>query len=82
MELTDYVSRRGWEYKIYRDTGPSGAKESRPALDSLLSGVRKRRVPVPNHQRAAVENLAQMVTNGDESDQRLERLPPATQRIQ
>lgn len=39
-------------------------------------------LPVPSHQRAAVENLAQMVTNGDESDQRLERLPPATQRIQ
>jgi hypothetical protein len=29
---------------------------------------------VPNHQR--------MVTNGDESDQRLDELPPATQQIQ
>lgn len=46
VELTDYVSRRGWEYKIYRDAGQSGAKESRPALDSLLSDVRKRRVDV------------------------------------
>jgi hypothetical protein len=35
-------------------------------------------LPVPGHQRAAVENLAQLVTNGDESDKRLERLPPAT----
>jgi hypothetical protein len=39
-------------------------------------------LPVPNHQRAAVENLARMVTNGDESDKHLERLPPATQQIQ
>jgi len=46
VELTEYVSRRGWEYKIYRDTGQSGAKESRPALDSLLSDVRKRKVDV------------------------------------
>jgi DNA invertase Pin-like site-specific DNA recombinase len=46
VELTEYVSRRGWEYKIYRDTGQSGAKESRPPLDSLLSDVRKRRVDV------------------------------------
>jgi DNA invertase Pin-like site-specific DNA recombinase len=45
-EITEYVSRRGWEYKIYRDTGQSGVKESRPALDSLLSDVRKRRVDV------------------------------------
>ena len=46
LEITDFCSRRGWEYKIYRDTGQSGAKESRPALDSLLSDVRKRRVDV------------------------------------
>lgn len=39
-------------------------------------------LPVPDHQRAAVENLAQMVTNGDESDQRLDTLPLATQQIQ
>ena len=46
VEVTDFCSRRGWEYKIYRDTGQSGAKESRPALDALLSDVRKRRVDV------------------------------------
>jgi hypothetical protein len=39
-------------------------------------------LPVPGHQRTAVENLARMVTNGDESSKRLERLPPATQQIQ
>jgi hypothetical protein len=30
----------------------------------------------------AVENLAQMVTNGDEKDERLRELPEATQQIQ
>jgi DNA invertase Pin-like site-specific DNA recombinase len=46
VELTEYVTRRGWECKIYRDSAQSGAKERRPALDSLLSDVRKRRVDV------------------------------------
>jgi DNA invertase Pin-like site-specific DNA recombinase len=45
-ELKEYVSRRGWECKIYRDRGQSGAKESRPALDLLLSDVRKRKLDV------------------------------------
>jgi len=39
-------------------------------------------LPVPSHQRAAVENLARMVTNGDESDRRLDKLPPATLQTQ
>ena len=38
--------------------------------------------PVPDHQRTAVENLARMVTNGDEPVQRAEALPEATQQIQ
>jgi DNA invertase Pin-like site-specific DNA recombinase len=46
LEITDFCSRREWLYKIYRDAGQSGAKESRPALDSLLSDVRKRRVDI------------------------------------
>jgi DNA invertase Pin-like site-specific DNA recombinase len=46
VDLTEYVSRRGWKYKIYRDTGQSGAKESRPALDLLLSDLRKRKVDI------------------------------------
>lgn len=45
-ELRDYVSRRGWEYKIYRDKGQSGAKESRPALDLLLADLHKRKLTV------------------------------------
>ena len=39
-------------------------------------------LPVPEHQRAAVENLARMVTNGDERKQRAEGLPETTQQIQ
>jgi DNA invertase Pin-like site-specific DNA recombinase len=46
MEITDFCSHRGWEYKIYRDVGQSGIKESRPALDSLRSDVRKCKVDV------------------------------------
>lgn len=46
VEITDFCSRRAWECKVYRDQGQSGAKESRPALDALLSDVRKRRVDV------------------------------------
>ena len=46
VEITEFCSRRGWECKVYRDRAQSGAKESRPALDSLLSDVRKRRVDV------------------------------------
>jgi integrase len=39
-------------------------------------------LPVPDHQRAAVENLARMVTNGDEREPSAEELLPATQQIQ
>jgi len=39
-------------------------------------------LPVPNHQREAVENLAEMVTNSDEPEKRLEDLPSATEQIQ
>jgi DNA invertase Pin-like site-specific DNA recombinase len=46
VELTEYVSRRGWQCKLYRDLAQSGAKENRPALDSLLSDIRKRKVDV------------------------------------
>jgi DNA invertase Pin-like site-specific DNA recombinase len=45
-ELLEYAQRRDWETKIYRDAGQSGAKESRPALNLLLSDVRRRRIDV------------------------------------
>ena len=39
-------------------------------------------LPLPDHQRAAVENLARMVTNGDEGESSVEEFLPATQQIQ
>jgi len=39
-------------------------------------------VPIPAHQRAAVENLARLVINGDELEQCAGKLPETTQQIQ
>jgi DNA invertase Pin-like site-specific DNA recombinase len=45
-ELREYCERHGWESILYRDRGQSGAKQDRPALNSLLSDLRKRKVDV------------------------------------
>ncbi len=45
-ELVEYCGRRGWESVLYRDRGHSGAKQDRPALNLLLSDLRKRKVDV------------------------------------
>ena len=45
-ELRECCERRGWESILYRDRGQSGAKQDRPALNSLLSDLRKRKVDV------------------------------------
>ena len=45
-ELRRYVTARGWESREFVDHGVSGARESRPALDSLLREARRRRVDV------------------------------------
>jgi DNA invertase Pin-like site-specific DNA recombinase len=45
-ELREYCNRRGWETILYRDRGQSGAKQDRPALNSLLNDLRKRKVDV------------------------------------
>ncbi len=39
-------------------------------------------LPIPAHQREAVENLSRMVTNGDELRPNADRLPMPTTRIQ
>ena len=39
-------------------------------------------LPLPAHQREAVENLSRMVTNGDELGQLAKELPMPTTRIQ
>ena len=45
-ELRQYCERRGWQSIPYRDRGQSGAKQDRPALNSLLSDLRKRKIDV------------------------------------
>lgn len=45
-ELKEIAERRGWDTTVYRDHGQSGAKERRPALDSLLADVRRGRLDV------------------------------------
>ncbi len=42
--LRAYAAARGWEATEYVDYGVSGAKESRPALDAMLSAARKRKI--------------------------------------
>ena len=42
-ELRRYTEARGWTAEEYIDEGVSGAKENRPALDSLLRDARRRR---------------------------------------
>src|SRR4029077_10861040 len=46
-ELREYCQRRGWEIAgEYVDTGISGAKDSRPELNLLMSAAHKRRFDV------------------------------------
>jgi DNA invertase Pin-like site-specific DNA recombinase len=44
LELRRYVDARGWTAVEYVDTGVSGAKDRRPALDQLVADVRRHRV--------------------------------------
>ena len=43
LELRRFCEARGWDATEYADTGVSGAKESRPALDRMLKDARRRR---------------------------------------
>ena len=45
-ELKESAQRRGWEVKVYRDHGQSGAKERRPGLDALLGEIRRHKIQV------------------------------------
>ena len=44
LELRRYVDARGWTAVEYVDQGVSGAKDRRPALDQLVSDVRRPKV--------------------------------------
>ena len=44
LELRRYVEARGWSAVEYVDTGVSGAKDRRPALDRLTADVRRHKL--------------------------------------
>jgi len=46
VELRRYVETRGWAATEYVDEGVSGAKDRRPALDSMVLDARRRRFDV------------------------------------
>jgi DNA invertase Pin-like site-specific DNA recombinase len=67
-ELRQYVESRGWEYVVYRDKAQSGAKNDRPALNAMLSDLRRRKfdvVVVWALDRLA-RSLKQLLTIGEE----------------
>jgi len=45
-ELREYCEKRGWNYVLYEDKGQSGAKNDRPALNAMLTDLRKRKFDV------------------------------------
>src|SRR4030095_16171178 len=46
LELRRYCEARGWRATEYVDTGISGSKDRRPALDALLTDAKRRRFDV------------------------------------
>ena len=44
IDLRRYCAARGWDATEYVDTGVSGAKDRRPALDQLMAHARRRKV--------------------------------------
>src|ERR1022692_2037035 len=67
-ELRQYVESRGWECVVYRDKGQSGAKNDRPALNTMLNDLRRRKfdvIVVWKLDRLA-RSLKQLLTIGEE----------------
>lgn len=46
LKLHRYITARGWTGVDYVDQGMSGAKDRRPALDTLLADARRRQFDV------------------------------------
>lgn len=46
LELRRYINARGWTGREFVDSGVSGAKDQRPALDALLRDAKRRRFDV------------------------------------
>jgi DNA invertase Pin-like site-specific DNA recombinase len=46
LELRRYCEARGWQATEYVDTGISGAKDRRPALDQLMADAKRRKLDV------------------------------------
>jgi DNA invertase Pin-like site-specific DNA recombinase len=46
LELRRYCEARGWQATEYVDTGISGAKDRRPALDQLMTDAKRRKLDV------------------------------------
>jgi len=67
-ELRQYAESRGWNCVVYRDRGQSGAKNDRPALNQMLSDLRRRKfdvIVVWKLDRLA-RSLKQLLTIGEE----------------
>src|SRR5688572_17379679 len=45
-DLRQYCTARGWTATEFVDTGISGARDRRPALDALMTAARRRKVDV------------------------------------
>jgi DNA invertase Pin-like site-specific DNA recombinase len=67
-ELRQYVESRGWACVVYQDKAQSGAKNDRPALNAMLTDMRRRKfdvVVVWKLDRLA-RSLKQLLTIGEE----------------
>ncbi len=68
-ELREFAARRGWSViRVFADKGISGAKETRPALNQLMTECRLRRVDIVavwKFDRLA-RSVKQLVTTLDE----------------
>jgi DNA invertase Pin-like site-specific DNA recombinase len=67
-ELRQYAESRGWNCVVYQDKAQSGAKNDRPALNQMLSDMRRRKfdVMVVWKLDRLARSLKQLLTIGEE----------------